>query len=176
MRKLKTEEIPRLSKEDFKTQAKLPVVIMLDNIRSHHNTGAFFRTADAFRFASILLTGITGTPPHRDIRKTALGASETVDWHYQKDAVEAAQKLKADGYRLYAVEITTDSIQPEKLNIKPEDKTALIFGNEVKGVQQEVIDLCDACIEIPQAGTKHSLNVSVSGGIIMWEVFKKLGI
>src|SRR6056297_1653488 len=130
MRKLKTEEIPRLSKDEIKNTTKLPVLVMLDNIRSHHNTGAFFRTADAFRFDSILLTGITGTPPHRDIRKTALGASETVIWHYQKDAIEAAKDLKSKGYRLYAVEITTDSLSPDELRIKPQDKLALIFGNE----------------------------------------------
>lgn len=174
MRKLKTEEIPRLSKTEFEMKDKLPVVIFLDNIRSHHNVGSFFRTADAFAFEGLMLTGITGKPPHRDIRKTALGASETVCWTYSKDGLDAALELKTQGYRLYAVEITSDSVHPDEIEFSGDKKFVLIFGNEVKGVQQEIIDICDACIEIPQQGTKHSLNVSISGGIVMWEAFKNL--
>ncbi|MGC9332265.1 MAG: RNA methyltransferase [Bacteroidales bacterium] len=174
MKKLRTEDIPRLDKEVYKSATKLPVAIVLDNIRSHHNVGAFFRTADAFRFSHIILTGITGCPPHRDIRKTALGATETVDWEYIKDINEAASQLKSKGFKLIAVEICSKGTALQDIHMDTNIPAAIIFGNEVHGVQQSVIDICDACIEIPQAGTKHSLNVSISGGIVMWEIFRQL--
>ncbi|MDA3910150.1 MAG: RNA methyltransferase [Bacteroidales bacterium] len=176
MRKLNTEEIPRLSPEAFKTLKKYPVCIVLDNIRSHHNVGSFFRTADAFRFESILLCGITGTPPHRDIRKTALGASETVNWTYHEDSLQAVKTLKSEGYYLISIEITENSTSMESFSLPMEKPIALIFGNEVKGVSQEIINLCNMVLEIPQEGTKHSLNVSISGGICMWEIYKKLRV
>ncbi|MEA1874647.1 MAG: RNA methyltransferase [Bacteroidota bacterium] len=174
MRKLNTEEIPRLSPEAFKTTKKYPVCIVLDNVRSHHNVGSFFRTADAFRFESILLCGITGTPPHRDIRKTALGASETVNWSYHENCLDAVKTLKSEGYHLISIEITEDSTSMDSFSLPAEKPIALIFGNEVKGVSQEIINLCDMVLEIPQEGTKHSLNVSISGGICMWEVYKQV--
>ncbi len=174
MKKLKNKDIPRLDKEGFKSSEKLPVIVLLDNIRSHHNVGAFFRTADAFRFSQLILTGITGCPPHRDIRKTALGASETVDWIYHKDTIKSAEQLKSKGFKLFAVEICSENTALNHFNLHSDDPVVLIFGNEVHGVQQSVIDICDQCIEIPQYGTKHSLNVSVSGGIVMWEIFKQL--
>jgi 23S rRNA (guanosine2251-2'-O)-methyltransferase len=174
MKKLRTEDIPRLNKEAFKSSTKLPVAIVLDNIRSHHNVGAFFRTADAFRFSQLILTGITGCPPHRDIRKTALGSTETVDWKYVKDTLDAVKQRKSCGFKLIAVEICSKGTALQDIHLDTNTPVAIIFGNEVHGVQQSVIDMCDACLEIPQAGTKHSLNVSVSGGIVMWEVFKQL--
>lgn len=174
MRKLRTEEIPRLSEEEFKQVKKYPVCIVLDNIRSHHNVGSFFRTADAFCFENLILCGITGTPPHRDIRKTALGATETVDWTYEENSIETVKNLKADGYYLISIEITENSTPMQDFKLPANKKIALIFGNEVKGVEQEIIDMCDMVLEIPQEGTKHSLNVSISGGICMWEVFKKI--
>lgn len=174
MRKLETDEIPRLSEEDFKNSPKHPVCIVLDNIRSHHNVGSFFRTADAFRFEKILLCGITGKPPHRDIRKTALGATETVKWEYFEDSIETVRQLKSEGYFLISIEITEDSTPMQDFELPNDKKIALVFGNEVNGVEQAIIDMCDMVLEIPQEGTKHSLNVSISGGICMWEVFKKM--
>ncbi len=176
MRKLETDEIPRLSEEDFKNSPKYPVSIVLDNIRSHHNVGSFFRTADAFRFEKILLCGITGKPPHRDIRKTALGATETVNWEYCKDSIETVGQLKSEGYFLISIEITEDSTPMQNFELPNDKKIALVFGNEVNGVEQAIIDMCDMVLEIPQEGTKHSLNVSISGGICMWEVFKKVSV
>lgn len=174
MRKLETDEIPRLSEEDFKNSPKYPVCIVLDNIRSHHNVGSFFRTADAFRFEKILLCGITGKPPHRDIRKTALGATETVKWEYFEDSIETVRQLKSEGYFLISIEITENSTPMQDFELPNDKKIALVFGNEVNGVEQAIIDMCDMVLEIPQEGTKHSLNVSISGGICMWEVFKKM--
>jgi len=174
MRKLNTEEIPRLSPEAYKNTEKHPVCIVLDNIRSHHNVGSFFRTADAFRFESILLCGITGTPPHRDIRKTALGASETVSWSYHENSLDAVNNLKSKGYYLISIEITENSTSMESFSIPTNQPIGLIFGNEVKGIEQAIINQCDMVLEIPQEGTKHSLNVSISGGICMWEVYKKV--
>lgn len=174
MRKLNTDEIPRLSEEEFKSVEKYPIHIVLDNVRSHHNVGSFFRTADSFKFSEIILCGITGTPPHRDIRKTALGATETVNWRYEKDSIETCKQLKEEGYYLISIEIAENSSSMLDFDIPNDKKIALVFGNEVKGVEQEIIDICDDVLEIPQEGTKHSLNVSISGGICMWEIYKKI--
>lgn len=174
MRKLSTDEISRLSPEDFKNKDKIPLVVVLNNIRSHHNTGAVFRTCDAFACKAIYLCGITGTPPHRDIHKTALGATETVCWEYYEDIVALVEMLKKKGYSIVALEIAENSIDIDDYSPAPNEKIALILGNEVNGVDQEVIDICDYCLEIPQYGTKHSLNVSVSGGIAIWTISKKI--
>ncbi|KAF0202011.1 MAG: putative SpoU rRNA methylase family [Bacteroidetes bacterium] len=164
----------RISVEEFKESPKLPLVVVLDNIRSQHNTGSVFRTADAFRVDGILLCGITATPPNREIQKTALGATESVRWEYHDSTAEAIKELKSKGYIIIAAEQAVGSIMPEEFVPVSGMKYALIFGNEVMGVEDEVMDLCDFCIEIPQFGTKHSLNVSVSAGILIWEVYKKL--
>lgn len=174
MRKLPIDEIGRLSPEEYKGIVKLPVIAVLDDIRSHHNTGSVFRTCDAFSCQAVYLCGITGTPPHRDIQKTALGATETVDWKYYKDTIDAVNELKNNGYKIIVLEIAEGSINIVDFAPAPDEKIALILGNEVNGVAQEIIDICDYCIEIPQYGTKHSLNVSVSGGIALWEICKKL--
>jgi 23S rRNA (guanosine2251-2'-O)-methyltransferase len=174
MKKLETENIPRYTENAFEKIPKLPVFIVLDNIRSLHNVGSFFRTADAFRFSELLLCGITGQPPHREIHKTALGATETVKWSYHEDCIGLVKTLKNQGFFLISVEIATNSTAMDDFELPKNQNIALIFGNEVDGVQQEIIDLCNMVLEIPQEGTKHSLNVSISGGICMWEVFKKL--
>jgi tRNA G18 (ribose-2'-O)-methylase SpoU len=167
MRKLRLQELNRLSTEDFRLSAKLPFVAVLDNIRSMHNVGSFFRTADAFRCEKLLLCGITAQPPHRDITKTALGADRSVAWDYFTDTGNAVRALKQDGYYVIGVEQTTQS-QPLQQFVMPNQPIAVIFGNEIDGIQSEVLELCNACIEIPQAGTKHSLNVSVAAGIVLW--------
>ena len=172
MRKLKIHELNRLSNDGFKEAGKIPVVVVLDNIRSLHNVGSVFRTADAFRLEGIYLCGITARPPHREMEKTALGATDTVNWHYFEDTVAACMALRADGYQLTAVEQAEDSTALNDWKPSADHKYALILGNEVKGVQQEVIDLCSTCLEIPQFGTKHSLNVSVSSGMVLWEAVK----
>jgi tRNA G18 (ribose-2'-O)-methylase SpoU len=172
MRKIKNEELNRLTTDEFKKAGKIPVVLVLDNVRSSHNVGSVFRTADAFRIEKIVLCGITATPPDKDIRKTALGATESVDWSYAENTVDAIQSLKEDGYRIYAIEQAEGSIPLSGFRPDPDDRLALVFGHEVKGVQEEVMEVVDGCIEIPQAGTKHSLNISVSAGIVLWEVFK----
>jgi tRNA G18 (ribose-2'-O)-methylase SpoU len=174
MRKLKLEELGRLSLGDYKKAEKLPVVIVLDNIRSLYNVGAIFRTADAFRVSAIFLCGITATPPHREIHKTALGATESVDWKYFDSVTEALLQLKENGYRLYAIEQTDKSVVLENWDIGKDEKIALVFGNEVNGVSNDILPLVDACVEITQYGTKHSLNVSVSAGVIIWYVFDKM--
>lgn len=171
-RKLRTEEMNRMNVEAFHEAAKIPLIAVLDNVRSRHNVGAVFRTADAFRLAGVWLCGISATPPNDEIHKTALGAEDSVSWRYFPDTIEAVRELKADGWKVYAVEQTTHSITPETFS--PEGKTAVVFGHEVFGVQQEVIDLSDGTIEIPQYGTKHSLNVSVAAGIILYELSKRL--
>lgn len=173
-RKLKVEELNRPEIDQFKKIEKLPVVVVLDNIRSFHNVGSVFRTADAFRFEQIILCGITPQPPHREIHKTALGATESVDWIYQEDTLDVLKKLKAEGFKLLSLEQTSDSVMMQDFKPVINDKYVVILGNEVFGVQQEVIDLCDNVIEIPQEGTKHSLNVSVSAGMIMWHIFSHL--
>ncbi len=168
MRKLRIEEMGRLDADTYKQVNKRPLVVVLDNIRSHHNVGAVFRTADAIRLEKIFLCGITGTPPHRDIHKTALGATESVDWEYSESCHAVIEKLKRDNYRILALEQAEGSTMLNDFNPESEKKYALVIGHEVRGVQQEVIDLCDTCLEIPQYGTKHSLNVSVSAGIAMY--------
>lgn len=174
MRKLKITELNRISVDEFKEVHKTPLVVVLDNIRSLHNIGSVFRTSDAFRVECIYLCGITAIPPHAEMHKTALGAELTVDWKYVNNAVEAVDKLKEEGYTVYSIEQAEGSIMLESLSLDKQKKYAVVLGNEVKGVQQEVIDHSNGCVEIPQFGTKHSLNVSVTGGIIIWEFFKKL--
>ena len=175
-RKLKITELNRISTEEFKKAEKLPLVVVLDNIRSLHNIGSVFRTSDAFRVECIYLCGITAVPPHPEMHKTALGAEFTVDWKYVNNAVEAVDNLKKDGYTVYSVEQAEGSIMLENIKLDPNRKYAVVLGNEVKGVQQEVIDHSDGCIEIPQYGTKHSLNVSVTAGIVIWDLFKQLNL
>ena len=174
MRKLKITELNRISIEEFKEADKLPLVVGLDDIRSLHNIGSVFRTADAFRIECIYLCGITATPPHPEMHKTALGAEFTVDWKYVNNAVETVDNLRSEGYVVYSVEQAEGSIMLDELTLDRSKKYAVVMGNEVKGVQQEVIDHSDGCIEIPQYGTKHSLNVSVTAGIVIWDLFKKL--
>lgn len=173
MKKLHLDELNRLSVDQFKGAAKIPVCLVLDNIRSLHNVGSAFRTADAFRIEKIYLTGITGTPPHREIEKTALGATASVDWAYVEKPEEAVRALKESGYQIVVVEQTTDSVPLNTFRVAPDQKYALVFGNEVKGVSEEVIALGDWALEVPQVGTKHSLNISVCLGIVLWEVFKQ---
>lgn len=172
MRKLSMEELHRLSKEEYAEAEKLPVVMVLDNIRSLSNVGAVFRSADAFRIGAVYLCGITACPPHREIHKTALGADETVDWRYFETTEAACRELKAMGYSLYAVEQVEGSVMLHDFQAKP--NSAYIMGNEVEGVSEEALPFCDGAIEIPQVGTKHSLNVSVCSGIIMWHLFSQL--
>jgi tRNA G18 (ribose-2'-O)-methylase SpoU len=174
MRKLKITELNRISIEEFKEADKLPLVVVMDDIRSLHNIGSVFRTADAFRIECIYLCGITATPPHPEMHKTALGAEFTVDWKYVNNAVETVDNLRSEGYVVYSVEQAEGSIMLDELTLDRSKKYAVVMGNEVKGVQQEVIDHSDGCIEIPQYGTKHSLNVSVTAGIVIWDLFKKL--
>lgn len=174
MKKLKLEELGRISVDEFKEVDKLPVTIVLDNIRSLHNVGSAFRTADAFRVERIFLTGITGTPPHREIQKTALGATESVQWTYHENPVAAILQLKSEGYTIIAVEQTTHSTTLQKFEPLPSKKYALVFGNEVNGVSDAVIEEADLALEIPQHGTKHSLNVSVCLGVVVWEIFRKI--
>lgn len=171
MRKLKNEELNRISTVEYKASEKMPVVIILDNIRSLNNIGSVFRTADAFRVAKICLCGITGKPPHREIHKTALGATESVDWEYFENSLDAVVKIKNDGYRMLAVEQMANSTQLHQFHHKKNEKIALIFGNEVNGVSDEIITHIDGCIEIPQFGTKHSFNIAVSAGIVLWHMF-----
>lgn len=169
MRKLKITELNRMSANEFKESHKMPLVVVLDDVRSLHNVGSVFRSSDAFRVESIYLCGITAVPPQPEIHKTALGAEDTVDWKYYQSAVEAVDNLKANGYKVFAIEQVEGSVMLDKLELDFTEKYAVVLGNEVKGVQQEVVDHCDGCIEIPQYGTKHSLNVSVTAGIIVWE-------
>lgn len=173
-RKLKITELNRISAEEFKKADKLPLVVILDNVRSLHNIGSVFRTSDAFRVECIYLCGITATPPHPEMHKTALGAEFTVDWKYVNNAVEAVDNLRQEGYIVFSIEQAENSIMLENIQLEQEKRYAVVLGNEVKGVQQEVIDHSDGCIEIPQYGTKHSLNVSVTAGIVIWDLFKQL--
>jgi len=169
MRKLKLLELNRIDEDEFKSSAKAPIKIILDNIRSGHNVGSAFRTADAFRIDEVVLGGITPTPPHREILKTALGADESVTWRHG-EALEFINEFKKEGYKIYAVEQTDSSTMLQKFQFDNNDKIALIFGNEVKGVDSKLLEHCDGCLEIPQHGTKHSFNVSVSMGIVLWEL------
>ncbi len=174
VQKLKLEELGRIDVETFKQSSKTPLVVVLDNVRSMHNVGAVFRTADAFLVEKILLCGITPQPPHREIHKAALGATESVDWAYFESVTEALQSLKSEGYSVVGVEQTTGSQMITEFDFAKSQKYALVLGNEVEGISDEVLPLCDDFLEIPQQGTKHSLNVSVCGGIVMWEFFKHL--
>lgn len=174
MRKLKITELNRISTEEFKEAKKLPLIVVLDNVRSQYNVGSVFRTSDAFRVEAIYLCGISATPPHQEIHKTALGAEDTVDWKYFKDTTAAINELKAEGYFIYSIEQVEGSVMLENLQLDATKKYAVVLGNEVKGVQQEVVNLSDGCIEIPQYGTKHSLNVSTTAGIVIWDFFKQM--
>lgn len=174
MKKLSLDELGRISVQSFKAAEKLPVCILLDNVRSLHNVGSAFRTADAFRIEKICLTGITGTPPHREIQKTALGATESVHWEYTENPGEVVQALKNTGYTIVCVEQTTESTPLQKFQPDNSKKYCLVFGNEVHGVSDQVLQLTDVALEVPQAGTKHSLNISVCLGIVVWEFFQKL--
>lgn len=173
-RKLKLEELGRIDVETFKETEKIPLVIVLDNVRSMHNVGAIFRTADAFLIEKIILCGITPQPPHREIHKAGLGATESVDWKYEKDIVVAVADLKSEGFEIIGIEQTTDSKLITDFEIERGKKYSLILGNEVDGISDEALEHIDIFLEIPQLGTKHSLNVSVCGGIVMWEFAKAL--
>ncbi len=173
MKKLKLEELGRISVNEFKEAKKLPICIVLDNVRSLHNVGSAFRTADAFRIEKIYLTGITGTPPHREIQKSALGATESVEWVYAENSAKAIQDLKIQDYKIVIIEQTTESKLLNKFIPVVGTKYCLVFGNEVNGVSEEVIAQGDIALEIPQIGTKHSLNISVCLGIVCWEFFRK---
>lgn len=177
MQKITNEELGRPTPEEFAAQKKLPLTVVLDNVRSANNVGAFFRTGDAFGIERLVLCGITGTPPSREIHKSALGAEMTVAWEYERESTKAVQRLRESGYTLLAVEQVHGAIQLDRLDLTtfaPDTRFALVFGNEVEGVSQQVVDLCHGAIEIPQVGTKHSLNVSVSGGVVLWEFFRQM--
>ena len=174
MRKLANSELDRLSINEFKDSEKSPLIIVLDNIRSLNNIGSVFRTSDAFLVQKIYLCGITATPPHKDIHKTALGATETVAWEYAEDTLEIVEKLKAEGVKTISIEQAENAVMLDQFNPEKDTVYALIFGNEVKGVQQAVVSASDLVVEIPQYGTKHSLNISVSCGVVVWDVFSKL--
>lgn len=170
------DELHRISVDEFKAADKLPLTVVLDNVRSQNNIGSVFRTSDAFRVERICLCGICSTPPHRDIHKTALGAEESVAWSYHEETADCIQALKAEGYKIYAVEQVDDSIKLDALPESLGDKVAVIFGNEVEGVQDELLPLCDGSIEIPQQGTKHSLNISCAAAIVLWELWQRLHV
>lgn len=173
-RKLKNRELGRISAEEYKEQIKTPLILILDNIRSLNNVGAVFRTGDAFLVEKIYLCGITATPPHKDIRKTALGATESVEWEYVEDTLALVQKLQQEGVVVVSIEQAEDSIQLNDFTPASNKTYALVFGNEVKGVQQQVVSASNLVLEIPQYGTKHSLNISVSTGVVIWDLFSKL--
>jgi tRNA G18 (ribose-2'-O)-methylase SpoU len=174
MRKLENSELDRKSIEDFKQSEKTPIIIILDDIRSLHNIGSVFRTADAFLIEKIYLCGITATPPNKEIHKTALGATETVAWEHYTNVLEVIQKLKDEKTTVLAIEQVESAVFLQDFKIEKDKKYALVFGNEVFGVSQEAVAICDGCIEIPQLGSKHSLNISVSAGIVVWDLFKKM--
>ncbi|MFT4202364.1 MAG: RNA methyltransferase [Chitinophagaceae bacterium] len=167
------DDLNRISVEEFKQAEKIPLVVILDNIRSMHNVGSIFRSSDAFLVHSIILCGFTPRPPHRDIHKTALGATETVDWLYKESTLDAVTELKNGGYKIYGIEQVDDSIALGDFSFDKKEKIAIVLGNEVEGVDEEVLNRCDGSIEIPQFGTKHSLNVSVAAGIVIWELSKR---
>ncbi len=175
MRKLKNSELDRLSVDEFKRTEKTPIIIVLDNIRSLNNIGSVFRTSDAFLVEKIYLCGITATPPHKDIHKTALGSTETVDWEYIENTLDVIQKLKSENVIVASVEQAEHSVMLNDFAPQPQTTYALVFGNEVKGVAQNVVSASDLILEIPQFGTKHSLNISVSCGLVVWDVFSKMG-
>ncbi|NRB60778.1 MAG: RNA methyltransferase [Winogradskyella sp.] len=173
-RKLKNSELDRLEVSEFKDALKSPIIIVLDNIRSLNNIGSVFRTSDAFLIKKIYLCGITAQPPHNDIRKTALGSTETVAWEHHESTTKVIEKLKSIGVKICSIEQAENAIMLNEFEPQPNTTYAFVFGNEVKGVQQEVIDISDSVIEIPQFGTKHSLNISVSTGVVIWDVFNKI--
>jgi len=174
MRKLKLEELERATIEEFKKQPKAPLVVVLDNVRSALNVGSVFRTADAFAVEKIYLCGITATPPHKEISKTAIGATDSMDWEYVKDISDAINHLKSAGYKIFGIEQTSKTTLLQNVKIEPNQKIAIVMGNEVMGISDAILPLLDEVIEIPQFGTKHSLNVSVCTGIMIWELFKKM--
>lgn len=174
MRKLAVTELQRIDIDTFKQSQKIPLVMVLDNVRSLHNIGSIFRTADAFRVEHIYLCGITATPPHAEIHKTALGAENSVEWTFFEDTIDAVKHLQDQEFIVYAVEQAENSIELTNLTLDPTKQYAMVVGNEVKGVGQAVVDACQGCIEIPQFGTKHSLNVSIAAGLVMWDAFKQL--
>ena len=169
-------EMGRIDRDAFAQSQKLPLVVVLDNVRSLHNVGSVFRTGDAFRVECIMLCGITATPPSAEIHKTALGAEDVVDWKYYESTMDAVAELRSQGYRVYSIELCQGSIALQDFVTAPGERYAVVLGNEVKGVQQDVVDASDGAIEIPQFGTKHSLNVSVTAGMVIWEFAKKLGL
>lgn len=173
-RKLRNPELGRIKPSEFKESKKIPLRIVLDDIRSLNNIGSVFRTADAFRVEKIYLCGITAKPPHKDIQKTALGATESVDWEYVESVTDLAVRLQAEGVQLLAIEQAEDAVSLDEFRAGPQQTYAVVFGNEVKGVKQEVVSMADTVIEIPQFGTKHSLNISVSAGIVIWQLFDQL--
>ena len=175
MRKLKNKELKRLNLEEFKHKKKVPIIIVLDNVRSAHNVGSVFRTSDAFLIEKIMLCGICPVPPKNEIRKTALGATESVDWEYFNDSTDCIKGLGKKGYKIISIEQTDNATDLNNYSIKKSQKIALVFGNEVNGVSEEIIQQSDNVIEIPQHGTKHSLNVSVSVGIVLWDLSWKIG-
>ncbi|QHS57613.1 RNA methyltransferase [Mucilaginibacter sp. 14171R-50] len=174
MRKLKLDELNRATIDEFKAQDKLPVAVVLDNVRSMHNIGSIFRTADGFAVEQVCLCGITAQPPHREIEKTALGATQSVTWAYFETPMQAVERLRANGYKIIAIEQAENSVMLNTFTPAVNQKYALIFGNEVNGVSDEVMRHIDACIEIPQFGTKHSFNIVVSAGIVLWDFFAKM--
>lgn len=174
MKKLNILELNRMNVSDYREADKMPLVVVLDNVRSLHNVGSVFRTSDAYRVERIVLCGVTATPPSAEIHKTALGAEDSVAWQYHKDTKEAVTQLHEEGYTVFSIEQVQGSIALQDLSLDDEKKYAVILGNEVKGVQQEVVDMSDGCIELPQYGTKHSLNVSVTAGIVIWEFARQL--
>ena len=169
--KLSMQQLGRISVDEYKSSEKSPLIIIADNVRSMHNVGSIFRTSDAFLVEKIYLCGITPTPPHREIQKTALGATESVDWQYAENTLDVVNQLKKEGWTILALEQTTNSVMLDELKVEKGEKIAIVLGNEVDGVNQEVINLCDKAVEIPQFGTKHSFNVSVSCGIMLWQVY-----
>lgn len=173
MRKLLNRELGRKSIEEYRNSEKSSIVIVLDNVRSHSNVGSVFRTADAFLTEKIYLCGITAKPPHRDIQKTALGATESVEWSHHESTLDVVKQLRVEGYKIIGIEQTEGSVALQNIKTEKGEKYALIFGHEVNGVDQKVIDFCDMCVEIPQFGIKHSFNIAVSAGIVLWEMNKK---
>jgi tRNA G18 (ribose-2'-O)-methylase SpoU len=173
MQKLSMEELGRKSVEEFKRSEKIPIIVVLENIRSAYNVGSVFRTADAFLIEAIYITGYSAKPPHKEIKKTALGAEETVSWKYFKTAAEAIDELKSKRYKVLVVEQAEGSFELQTIRFVPEEKIAVVFGNEVTGVEQSTIDLCDGCIEIPQLGMKHSLNIATAAGVVLWELVRE---
>jgi tRNA G18 (ribose-2'-O)-methylase SpoU len=174
MKKLSMSDLNRLSPEDFKSSEKLPIVLILDDVRSAYNVGSIFRTADAFRITGIYLCGISARPPHKDITKTALGATASVDWKYFQDVTDSVMQLKEEGFLIYAIEQADESIDLMDFRPGKGEKIALIFGHEVFGVKEELLKIADGCIEIPQFGTKHSFNVAISAGIVLWDIVNKI--